>query len=300
MGYEAYYAALDGAPLPELPDEGRFRTRARRTDGKDYAPAKSWPVAIWREDGKLAVMLGKQMMVEGTDQFNEFASSTWRSCTAVPADQYDAAVKSGSWPDESEAVTRSNRAPADDSYEAIKERIEDLAREAEQIINKGAATSKEECDRAADLANEIGRYEKKADTARKTEKQPHVDVCAEVDRKWNPLITAASVYKRLKLVVVTPFLNAEKRRAEEAQFQALTTGTPEEQLPSTKVTAGSRGRPIALKTVRKVEITDRAALLEHFKDHADITALLQTLAERSVRTGITPPGVNVTESKVAA
>lgn len=300
--YAPYFAALSGAPLPESPVPGCYRTKARRTDGKDYAPAKSWPVVIWlrEEDSKLSVMLGKHVMAEGTGDFDEFAGSTWLTCKAVPRDQYEAVAAGGAWPDESEAVTRSNRAPTDDSFEAIKERIDDLAREAQRLLDKGAATSKEECDAAADLANEIGKYERKADTARKAEKQPHVDAAKDVDTKWSTVITAAAIYKRLKAVVVTPFLNAQARAAEEARFQATLTGTPDEQLPSEKVTAGSRGRAVALRTVKAVEITDRAALLDHFKEHGQVTDLLQLLAERSVRTGLTPPGVKVTESKVAA
>lgn len=263
--YAAYHAALAGATLPDAPVPGRYRTRARRTDGVGYKPAKSWPVAIWRgADAKLVILLGDTLtMIEGSDKFHEFAGSTWISCTAVPTEQYDAVLAGGSWPDESEAVTRSNRAPADEGFEGIKDRIEDLAREAQRLLDKGAAKTHAECDAAADLANEIAKYEKKAETARKAEKQPHMDEAAAVDRKWSPVITAAAIYKRIKLAVITPFMNEQQRAADEARFQATMTGTPEEQLPTAKVTAGSRGRAVALRSVKKVEITDRADRKRH-------------------------------------
>lgn len=308
--YEFYMARLrgDDVPMPDAPQSGRYRLPARRTEGRDGKAPTSWPVAIWRDDGtkKLKVMIGRGRLLEEDskdtgDAFLEFSSTGWPRCIVVSEQEYRRVIDGGSWADEHDAVSRSNRAPADDSLDAIKERIEDLAREAAKLIEAGAATSQETCDRAADLANEIAKYEKRADLARKAEKQPFVDGAAAVDQRWQPVIAAAAVYRRIKLVVITPWLAALDKKRTEDEFQALARGEKEPHpAERAKVTAGTRGRSVAMRTVKRVEITDRAALLAHFNDHQKLTELLQTLAETSVRAGVTPPGVKVAETKVAA
>jgi hypothetical protein len=302
--YAFYHARLGGQDIeqPATPQPGRYRIPARRTDGKGYRPAKSTPVAIWRDDnGDLQIQVGNAEPLHRSvgDGFHAFCGEVWGRCMAVSEADYDAVIAGGSWPDESHAVTLSNRAPTDNSIEAIQARIEDLAREAEALIEAGAAKTQDECDRAADLANEIAKFEKKAEAARKAEKQPFLDDGAAVDRKWSPVIAAASIYRRIKLVVCTPFMTEQARKAELARVQASTSGAADVPPPA-KVTAGTRGRAVAMRTVKTTTIIDRAAVLAHFAEHADVTALLQTLAERSVRAGLTPPGVEVRETKVAA
>lgn len=306
-----YLARIAGKPVdhPDTPQAGRYRLPARRTNTSQSPgavnprPPISRPVAIWMDDFSdlLIVRIGKGPdLVEGSSGFHEFCDRSWPLCQAVPQDQYDAVIAGGSWPDEHDAVTRSNRAPDPDSFEGLRDAIVDLAREATELIGAGAARDKEQSDRAADLANRLGELCGAADKARETEKKPHLDAGREVDAKWRPLISAAEVYKRLKSTVCAPFLAAQKRAAEEERFRALTTGTPEAALPEAKATAGTRGRPVSLRTEKHVEITDIAALFDAFRDNAELQDCLRKLATRAVRAGAKVPGVKVTETQVAA
>lgn len=133
---------------------------------------------------------------------------------------YEAKVKTGHWPGENEAVTRSNNAPADDSFEGIMADIQEMAHEAERLMKLGPAKTQVQANEASDVADKLAKLYAKADNARKIEKQPHLDAEREVDDKWRPLTTAASVYKRLKDAVVEPFLKAQKRAKEEAERKA--------------------------------------------------------------------------------
>jgi ribosomal protein S11 len=90
-----------------------------------------------------------------------------------------------------------------------------------------------------------------------------------VQAKWKPLLGAADIYKRIKAAVITPFLVAEaaKQRAaqeaaQKAAEEAAKTGQPIVE-PSTRAApkAGSGGRrSVALRSVKVVTITDRAAV----------------------------------------
>jgi hypothetical protein len=303
-----YRACLRGEAVahPDLPSPGRYRLPARRTSG---GTPQSLPVAVWRDqhDGQLRVLIGRnRLLVEGDpttrDAFLEFATGGWLRCVAVTQAEYNAAVQSGSWPDEHEAVTRHNQAPPEESLEAIAERIDDLAREAETLVARGAAQTQAECDRAADLANLLGRLERQADELRRREKRPHEEQAKEVDRRWRPLIERAEAGKSaLKRVVITPWLAALERQRQEREFQALTLGEKEKHpAEREKVTAGTRGRPVSLRTRRRAEIVDIDAMWPVLRRHPRVLALFQEIADDSARRGVEMPGIKIVTEEVAA
>jgi hypothetical protein len=286
------------------PQAGFYRKKANTGD---------WlPVAYWfTPDNELRCRIGK------TNIEDQRAREVWPHISKHPIthDVYKAVVGGAPWPDQHEAVTRdtsnSAAAPDDNSFDALKDRIEDLAREADKLIAAGAAATQEQADQASDLANRLGELAKKADTARVEEKRPHDEAAKAVQAKWLPLIGAADIYKRIKAAVVTPFLAELDRKRREAEAaarraaeEAAKTGAPAPEPPpaaTAPVKAGSGGRrSVALRTVKDIEIADRDVLLAYFKDNQQITDLLQTMAERAVRAGVDVPGVKITERKVAA
>lgn len=286
------------------PQAGFYRVRSR--------DKTTWrPVAYWFADGLL------RCRVDGADIDEQRANELWLYASKNPIahETYEAVIAGGSWPDLHDAASEDRRnfrdGDNDESFEAIKDRIDDLAREAEKLIKSGGAKTQEEADRASDLANRLGELWNKADDARKAEKKPHDDAAAAVQEKWRGVLIAGSIYKQIKAVVVTPFLAELDRRrkaaeaeARKAAEQAAKDGAPAPPPPpaaSAPVKAGSGGRrSVALRTVKQVEITDRAALLAYFADGQAMTEFLQTCAEKAVRAGVTPAGVTITETQVAA
>lgn len=298
--------ALNGVigPMHEgEPQTGYYKVRRKGKDG-------FVPVAYWKDTGTGA----QRCHMDGEDFDEQRAVEIWPYASKNPVTQeaYSEKLRSGKWPGESDAVIRDNSAaaPDDDTYEALKDRIDDLAREADRVIDKGAAKDQAQADQASDLANRLGELHKRADTARAAEKKPYDDEAKAVQAKWLPVLGAAEVYKRLKAAVITPFLVAEeqKRRAAEAEArkaaeEAAKAGAPIPEpvaaKPAPKAGSGGR-RSVALRSVKVVTITDRAALLKFFEGNEQITDLLQTLAQRAVAAGVSVPGVSVTEEQRAA
>ncbi|WP_024338007.1 hypothetical protein [Bradyrhizobium japonicum] len=285
------------------PQAGFYRTKTK--DG-------TWhPVAYWfGRDGALRCRVGTQDINEQT------AAERWPyiSKTPISHEVYKAVLAGEPWPDQHEAVIRdranSTGAEDENSFEGLKDRIEDLARDAQKLIEAGPAADQSAADRASDLANRLAELQKSADAARAAEKKPLDEQVAAVQAKWKPLLGAADIYKRIKAAVITPFLVAEAakvRAAEEAARkaaeEAAKTGQviPEAQPQRAAPKAGSGGRrSVALRTVKVVTITDRPALLAFFADNPLITEALQKMAEKAVAAGVNVPGVAVTEEQRAA
>jgi len=284
--------ALAGRHAPidvNTPETGYYRIKSR--------DKLTWlPVAYWRKDGALRCRVNGTEILEG----RAMEMWPWASKNPITYEVYTAVVEGAPWPDLHEAVTRSNNAPAEDSFEAIKERIEDLAREADKLIGKGAASTQDACDQAADLANELGKYWKRADAARAAEKRPHDEAAAAVQRKWSPLLTAGEVYKRLKAVVVTPFQVAAEKKAKEESAAAVAAGANPETLPQRRTTAGTRGRGVALRSIKVADITDYTVLWTHLKEHPEIKETVERIANASARANVELPGMKIkTEQKAA-
>jgi nucleotide-binding universal stress UspA family protein len=272
---------------------------------------QSQPVAYWfTRDGALRCRIGNRDVEE------QIANERWPWASKHPIthEVYKSVMDGNPWPDQHEAVIRDRQnsaaAPDDNSFEALQDRIEDLARDADALIKAGAAADQDAANRASDLANRLGELQKKADAARAEEKKPHDDAAKEVQTKWRPLLNRADIYRDIKLHVITPFLQAEARRQREAEEaarkavqEAAAAGAPipDAQPVRAAPKAGSAGRrSVALRSVKVVTITDRSALLAFFANSERITELLQDMAEKAVRAGAEVPGVNVTEEQRAA
>lgn len=307
--YDFWRRRLAGEELPI--HDGEYQAGFYRM--KDRSGA-SHPVAYWfAPDGTIRCRIGQKDVSEQTAAERWMWASKW----PITHEQYKAVVGGAPWPDQHEAVTRSNNAPPDDSLEGLQAAIDDLAREAEVLIKAGGAKTQDAADRASDLANRLGKLQTQADTARKVEKQPSLDAERAVDDKWRPVISAADIYKKLKDTVVTPFLKAvreakdkaeaaAKQKAEEAARSGDAAKVAEAEravaaAAAAPVTAGTRGRKVGLRaTPPVITITDRAKLLEYFIDRQEITDALQIMAEKAVAAGVTPPGISVSKDSKAA
>ena len=219
----------------------------------------------------------------------------------VSEDAYKARVNTGKWPDHNEAVVGHNRAPVADSLDAISERIEDFAREAEKMIAAGAAANQDAADQASDVANTLGELQGKVDALRKAEKEPHLEAGRVVDRKWFKLRDrAADLKRRLKAVVLTPFQVRINAEAEKAKIAAIATGVAPEALPEVRTTSGSTKRQTALRTYYRAEIEDKATLLGSLRDHPDVVECIQRIANAAAAKQLALPGCKIIKEQRAA
>lgn len=274
------------------PQTGYYRVRRK---GKDIDSA----VAYWTD-----TKTGEQRChMDGEDFDAQRALEIWPYASKKPvsAEDYQTRLATGKWPNDHAAVVGHNQAPTDGSPEAIAERLNDLAREAEKLIAAGAALSQDICDQASDLANTFGEIEAQTKRLHKDEKEPHLEAGRLVDRKWFPLRDRADDLKaRLKRIVVTPFLAKKDEDTRKAQIAAVTSGTAPDSLPAPKITAGSSKRSTGLRTYYMAQIEDKAKLLDSLKDHPDVLACIQQIANAAAAKKIALPGCKVIEEKRAA
>lgn len=271
--------------------------RSRRKD-KESGQVTFHRVAYWyKPDGALACQ------VDGKPVDDLRAREMWPYVSQRPItyEVFDAVAKGGAWPDLNEAVIGHNQAPVADTVEAISERIDDLAREAERMMKAGGATEQAIADQASDLANTFGELQNKIVDLHKAEKKPHLDAGRAVDGKWFGLRDRAEdLKKRLKAVVVTPWLTKKAQEAEAAKVAALTAGRSVEEAPQVRATAGSSKRSTGLRTHYFALIEDKAKLLDSLKDHPRLVALLQEIADDAAKKQVALPGCVVKSDKRAA
>ncbi|MCA1458042.1 hypothetical protein I6F35_33455 [Bradyrhizobium sp. BRP22] len=271
--------------------------RSRRKD-KQTGQVAFYTVAYWyKDDGTLCCHY------DGRPVDDIRAREMWTYVCERPIthELYTSIRNGGSWPDLNEVVIGHNNAPVEDTVESIQERIDDLAREAERMMKAGAASEQAIADQASDLANTFGELQNKIVDLHKKEKAPHLEAGRTVDKKWFGLRDRAEdLKKRLKAVVVTPWLTKKAQEAEAAKVAAITSGKSLEEAPQVRVTSGSSKRSTGLRTYFFAEITDKAKLLESLKDHPRLVALLQEIADDAAKKQVALPGCVVKSDKRAA
>jgi hypothetical protein len=260
--YGYYYAALDhqeGEPWPDFdkarPPNGFYRHRSHaiaiwRKDGTCFAKE------TWFDDGKLVTRMH--------DREAEIGEGLFSYCAQRPIthEAYSAFLHEGRWPEEVEPSALSNL-PADPA-EALPLQLDDLIERANAYIRDiKQVTSQEQADKISNFGVLIADIEKRAETQRQEEKRPHLEAERQVDAKWRPLIDRAGMVKRNLKALLTSFLTAKRRRAEEEQRRVNESmGLPPDTAPSraqpSQTTAGTVGR-VSLRTRKVFVIIDLPA-----------------------------------------
>ena len=295
--YEFWRRTLAGHKMPMSegnPQAGFYRLKER--GGSDSA------VAYWRADGSTdlnCLLNGKLLPAQkGVD--------LWTYCCDKPVSHadYEHRIKQGRWPNETPLLAQApaghNRPPPDNTMEALLSVLDAIEREAKRILDAGPAKNQDEVDQASDIANELGDLEKRVIEAHRVEKAPVMASAKRIDGKWFALRDkVTSLKSKIKLRVVTPFLVKAKRDQEVALAAAQQAGVDLAEIPTEKVRAGSIKRTTSLKVVKTARIEDFGAALAFFRSNQEIIELVQKLADRAVRAGVSVPGCAVLETEQA-
>lgn len=305
--YDFWRNALAGNRAPCNGDSERHSGRYRlRNKNKKTGEITYRPVAFWRDwtatPPRVLCKVGDQMI---EDELRACEIWTYVAASPITNDVYKRAVATGEWPDVHPAVAADRRnsanAPDPDSLEDVTERVNDLIRDAEKTIAKGAATSDDEYKSAETLADLLRDLEVKADERRKATIEPHRAEIKRIDGLWNPLRDRAAEAKaRIKKFVMTPFLQARQAQAAKIREQVQKTGT---ETPAAAVALDKAERSIgkaALREYKSAMIEDYQAALTYFADNAKVRDLIQQLANAAVRNGTVPAGCKLhTEQRAA-
>jgi hypothetical protein len=311
----ALAAKQAGRPIPETPIKGRVESGFYRTgSGK--------PVSIWRDAGTLFVQVGTQLIEKPEAEIAESMFSFWCS-DPVSYDAWEAVCERGEpWPDQHEAVrdVEQMASPFASAYSAISGDLQALGDPVSELVKAGAAQTEDASNRAADLAGKLQDLEKRAESERKAEKQPHMDAAKAVDERWKPLIEAASANKSLiKSRVVEPWLKAKADAERKARDEAARLAREEAErsgagqaeaaaaaaMASQPVKASTKGGRVALRTYEVITITDIRAVLRFFVErNEEVPKLLiepiEQLAKAMHRAGVKIPGITITTEQKAA
>jgi hypothetical protein len=154
-------------------------------------------------------------------------------------------------------------------------------------------------DRAANWKSRILELAKKPEEMRKAEKRPHDEAGRAVQEKFRPAIEITDALKKKVDAALTPYLRAKEHSLAAARAKQAADGEAIERPKSAK--AGTTGRSVALTTVKTARITDANKLAIYLVDlpSPDLLDLLQKIANRIIRSGLTPPGCEVATDQVA-
>jgi hypothetical protein len=134
---------------------------------------------------------------------------------------------------------------------------------------------------------------------RKAEKRPHDDSAKAVQEKFRPAIELTDALKKRVDAALAPYLRDKERRLSGERAKQAAAGETIERPKSAK--AGTSGRSVALTTVKTARITDAKALALYLVEtsQSDVLETLQKVANRMVRSGVTPPGCEIASEQVA-
>lgn len=332
----AVRAKAEGGAFPAInettPQAGFYFRKASRQGGRI-------PVCIYRDsDGDIVARQGckaEHRVVPAGEVW------TWVAENVVTREAYVHAWEKAVWEDGSPTVAPGLPAGSNlpvDPFERLKAEVDDkLESAAVWIKAHPKVESKVDCDYAANLNRELLALHKQADKLHEAEKAPHLEKCREIDAKFKFRPTVKATADSLKRLFEA-FMVAEDRRlraeaelrhqeelarvaAARARIEAeqvklrendpiafFTSPQPEAPVapekPVVKVQAGGGvGSARGLKTVWEPEISDYAAALAYYANHAKVREAVESLikAEVKIHKGETKvPGVKVIERRVAA
>lgn len=305
------------------PQPGFYRKRKHK-DGPFI------PVAIWMDDSG-------HMLAQIDGQPGD-AVDIWTWCCREPVsyDDYKGYMDGKGWPDEAPPTAGHNQPPeSDDPHENLAREFEQEREQAEQFL-KEPIKDRTRADMAASWSKKLATIAKKATDLHKVEKQPHLDAGRDVDDKWRDLKEEPkSLSTRIKRAL-DDFLREEDRKeqerqrkaaeeaarkqreADEAAQKAMSDGQDAEAAKRAEIaaqeaehakreaerkdggSAGRTGAKVSLRTFVSAKITDYDKALIALKDHPEMKALVEQLANRAVRAGHSLEGVERVEEKRAA
>ncbi|WP_242218045.1 hypothetical protein [Shinella zoogloeoides] len=321
-----WQAALEGniGPMHEgQPEQGYYRTRFK---------GGQWePVALWYENGAWHAMRGERMVD---------AADAWNFCRTHPVsyEAYQKAIEGAGWDDEPPAPAMGHNLPAD-PFEALNLEYQAEKELAAELL-KNEVKTEDQASQIAILSKRVASVSKKATDLHKVEKQPHLDAGRAVDDKYRYLKEdPADLSKQLKRHLDAYLIEKQRiererqeaarreeerlrREAEEAARKAAEADQQSEserqaaidrarqleqeaaakakEAEAKNASAGRTGARVSLRTFVEPNITDYDALLMALKDRPEIREVVESLAKRAAKSGVSLPGMEIIEVQRAA
>ena len=226
-----------------------------------------------------------------------------------------------------------NQPPANEAFSLA---LEDAYATAKDFLDGSELETKGQADAVGRIISEVKKIKKDAETARKAEKEPHLEAGRAVDAKWKPLADRADTIIKAAQAPLTAYLNklaaqqaeeqrkareeADRKAQEAIEAQRASAGNVEaiekaetlqreadlaakEAAKASKAKAHVAGvdRAVGLRTYKVVTVTDRRAALNWIAKHNPeaLTAFVEDYARRHAPTR-PMDGVTVNEERRVA
>lgn len=222
-------------------------------------------------------------------------------------------------------------------------KVQDHTDAAGAWLDLKAIESKEQAEKATDFVAGARKVWKELEAERKTQKKPHDDAGQAVQDLFTPLLAKIDTSAKKVLALQSEWLKAEKKRedderkereataqriadeaaqrAREAEARNDISGMIDAEAESkaaakavkaasapVKAQSGSAtggGRTVSLRTTYYCVVEKRGPALAHYRDHPEVTALIERLATADVRAQpkdqkTAPPGFRLVKEEKAA
>ncbi len=217
-------------------------------------------------------------------------------------------------PDQAVATEPSTEAERDEAYEALLAEIEErttVAREVYRELTVQPIAERGIADKAQNVADLLMRKHREAKALKDERKRPYLDACGQIEDYFRDLIARPKdIADKLKdrILAWQHADRAERQRVADEEAAAVAEARriafeqaqeaakqreepPPPPPPETKPTdvdyralggsvAGRRTKP---RGVVKARIVDQDAVYMHFREHADVHAVLQRLANAAIK-----------------
>jgi hypothetical protein len=256
-------------------------------------------IAFWRDEAAtlLCWRSGRRPAPVHADEIDDLFG--YCAANPIPHEMFEAFSSTGKWPED---VPAAPPAPlALPPHLALAHETQALRAQFDAFLARtGPIAEKLSADICGNYAETFAAQEKLGETARQEQKAPSLAEGRRIDTLWKPAIAEANAGKRAAKKALEGWLIAERAKAAAAFAQA-----PDPRLSGpAAVTAGTQGRGVTIRIRQLNAIVDWSALFEYFatlnERPADLEAVSQTVVNRMVAQGVTPPGVEIRRIEEAA
>lgn len=317
------------------PEAGRFRKKGKNNQ---WVPIALWwdgerdEQGELTEDAELLCLVGFAHDAHYEDGYELW---TYIADNIVTPAHYREAFDTGRWwddPPRPRGIIGDNL--PEDPLEAIKQELEGEAEVVKEFLAK-PVTTQAQADQIGPWVKRILRIKQRADSLHAEAKRPILDAARAIEDKWRPPRSFADELANKLRHHLQGWLIAQKRAEQERasaaaaeaarlreeahalaseEFHLRSKAQEEELLRQAKdqeqraapqpVSAGRTGAKIGLRTERRAKVKDyklaAIALLDmNGPIAADLRDKIDQLAQRVVKSGLTPPGVEVEELEIA-
>ena len=261
-----------------------------------YRDREGLPIAIWKDEEGLRYKAGNMTprFITNEAEFCENAFG-WFCRRAVSEENYHRRLQTGRWDDDAPEQMPPSNLP-EDPLESLKAQVESNLEDLKRDL-KGGITDKESALKFGNWRIRFTEIQKAAEAMRVAEKKPILEEANRIQKRYIPILDLAEEGRRLIADAMKPYLIEQQRQLEEIERNKPAY---EEPVP-VRASVPTVGKRISLATMWKAEITDYDVALQAFKEHPEIKATVQRLADAAARSKarVPVPGVTFTEIKQA-